>query len=595
MPQVPVYDQPQVGRQVLQGGEQRISADPAAFGATQGQQLSLAGQALSQAADAVSRIDQRNDRAIADSTEATVRRDWIKFDMDARQKYQGNRIGEYKDAAEKWWAEAPKAYGSNLTPRAKSFLDLSVQTAQTQALASSLGHYAQVTDRNQDMAFDGKMNSRMDWAIVQVGTPEAVNAVREEMKTEVAARAAAKGLDTDSAAKLLTAYNSKMTVDFVTRKMRSDPAAAESFLAKSKEDGYISSDAYTSLIDKVEHVSALADGKSKADATWQQFGPKNFNDPVDTFALESKVKALFPNDATRQSAAIASIRETAQAFNASQKEYIAGHTNDIFKMIDSGMPASRALNSDAALALPAKERHMIAKQLEAEAHARESRALTNENRELLRMQRDEKMLMLRNADEYLSFTNPDALAQMTRAQVQASRALFGAEGAKHLLDRWDSLQTANGKVDAKMDKDDFNAIAASMQYNTTPAPRSQEAKDLGDLHYRAEQIILDAQRRAGPKPLSREDKQRIVREEVAKTVMVKGRVYGEDAVSVMKLTPEQLDRVVVPAEARKTIAEKLQQRFLETKDPAYAATEENLRRAYVRNISKVGALIPNAK
>lgn len=595
MPQVPVYDQSQVGRQPLQGGEQRISADPAAFGAVQGQQLSQAGQALGQMAEAADRIDQRNDRALADTTEASIRQDWIKFNINAAEKFQGNRIGEYKDAAEKWWAEAPKTYGTDLTPRAKSFLRTSVRTAQTQALTSALGHYTQVTARNQDIAFDSKMNSRMDWAIVQVGTPEAVNAVREEMKSEVAARAAAKGLGTDTAAQMLTAYNSKMTVDFVTRKMRSDPAAAESFLAKSRADGFISSDAYTGLIDKVEQVSAVADGKAKADTAWQQFGPKNINDPVDVFALEAKVKALFPNDPTRQAAAISSLRETAQAFNASQKEYNASNTNDVFRMIDAGMSPTRALASDAALALPAKERHMLAKQLEAEAHARESRALTNENRALLRMQRDEKMLMLRNADEYLSFTNPEALAQMTRPQVQASRALFGADGAKHLLDRWDALQTANGKVDAKMDKDDFNAIAASMQYNTTPAPRSQEAKDLGDLHYRAEQIILDAQRRAGPKPLSREDKQRIVREEVAKTVMVKGRMYGEDAVSVMKLTPEQLDRVVVPSGAREAIAEKLQQRFLETKDPAYAATEENLRRAYVRNISKVGALIPNAK
>lgn len=605
MPQVPVYDRPQVGLQPLQGGEQRATADPGAFGAIQGQQLQQAGQALASVAEVVDRIDQREDRRVADETEATVRREWTKFDMDARQKLQGNRIGEYKSAAEAWWKDAPQKYAKDISPRANALVGVSMRTAQDQALASSLGHYAAVTERNQDVAFESNMLEQMDWAINQ-GSAAAVNSARETLKATVAARGAAKGWDAATISQKMTAYNSRMTVDFVSQLVRKDPKAAESYLAQAQEAGYISGDAYTKMSNEVSQVGALVDGKAAAAEVWKTAAPKDLNAPVDLLAMEQKVKDKYPNDPARQTAGVAAIKEYAAAFNASQKEFNTANTNAVYEMLLRKTPMTDVQASKAWQALPGTTQDSILQQQENRAYTRAARAAADSNRaaadegrELTKTLRANQRLMLDNAGEYMRFTDPTVLGAITnRKEVEATIALFGPDGAKHLLDRWDSLQTAKGRTDAKMDKDDFDNIATSMGLNAQPRKGTPEAAALGDLHYRAEQVILAAQRAAGTKPLTREEKADAVRKAVAAQVLVDpGLFRSNQNVSVMALTADQVKNIVIPAAELPALRAKLQKANREAGglNPAYLPTEENLRRLYLRGQVPTASVMPNAK
>ena len=605
MPQVPVYDRPQVAGQVLQGGEQRASTDPGAFGAIQVQQLQQASQALASVAEVVDRVDQREDRRIADETEAAVRRDWTQFDLDARQKLQGNRIGEYKGAAENWWKEAPKKYAKAISPRAKSMIDVSMRTTQDQAMASALGHYAAVTERNQDVAFESNMLEQMDWAINQ-GSAAAVNATRDKMEAIVAARGTAKGWDAATIAQTLTKYNSRMTVDYVSQLVRKDPKAAESYLARAQEAGHISGDAYTKMANEVGQVGALVDGKTAAAEVWKSTAPKDLNAPVDIAAMEQAVRDKYPNDAARQAAGVAALKEYAAAHNASQKEFNAANTNAVYDMLLKKTPMTTVQTTKEWRSLPGKERDAIMQQQEtraatvaARAASEASRAFSESGRALAEMERANKKLMLTNAESYLEYTDPEKLGAITnRKEVEATIAKFGPDGAKHLLDRWDNLQSAKGRIDAKIDKDDFENIATSMGLNTQPRKGTPEAAALGDLHYRAEQVILAAQRAAGAKPLTREEKADAVRKAVATQVLVDPGVFRSNRnVSVMSLTADQIKGIVIPAAELPALQAKLQEANKKAGglNPADYPTEENIRRLYLRGQVPTPTVMPNAK
>jgi hypothetical protein len=258
---------------------------------------------------------------------------------------------------------------------------------------------------------------------------------------------------------------------------------------------------------------------------------------------------------------------------------------------------SKVRQSDAWRNLPGKTRDAIEAQQESRAFTRENRALTAANRGLVEAQKADRALMLTNADEYLRFTNPEALARMSRPEVEATKALFGLDGAKHLLDRFDALKTAAGRMDAKMDKDDFNNIATSMGLDPAAKLGSTKGKELGDLHFRTEQAILAAQRERGPKgALTREEKYELVKREVAKTVTLKQTfLHGKDEASVATLTADQLERVVVPDSAKAELTQLLAKgNKADPSNPAFFPTEANMRKLYLRKLSPYGAVIPDA-
>lgn len=603
MPQVPMYDQPHVQRQTLRGGELSQPNDVGAFGGEQAKMLQGLGQGATQLAEGLDRVDARNDRMAADKAEEAVLRDWTKFDMEARQKYQGERIGEYKTATEDWWKNAKETYGKDLSPRAAMMATKPLERAQTAAIGSTLGHYATVNKSNQEKAFDGKLSARIDWAIVNQGTEAAVNAVRKEIVDEVAAKAAADGLGTDSATKLASVYNSKLTTDYINKLLKSDPAAADKYLQFAKDQGFLSADSYTAMADKVATVSAIAEGSATADKEWAAALPRkpdgsvDFNKPVDLYALEEKVKAQFAGDPNRQQHAIARLRETKASFDASQREFDAGNTNSVYDMLGAGVPMSKVRQSDTWRSLPGKTRDAIEQQQESRAFTRENRALVADGRAANAAAKADRALMLTNADEYLRFKNPEALASMSREEIIASRALFGLAGAEHLLDRFDALKTSAGRMDAKMDKDDFNNIATSMGLDPNAKPGTPKGKELGDLHFRTEQAILTAQRERGPKGmLTREEKYNLVKQEVAKTVALKQTWWhGKDEASVATLDADQAARVAVPDGMKAELSALLAKgNKADPTNPAYFPTEDNMRKLYLRRLSPYGAVIPDA-
>ena len=244
----------------------------------------------------------------------------------------------------------------------------------------------------------------------------------------------------------------------------------------------------------IKEASDTQTGEQGADAVWATTGPKDTNEPVKIFDMERELRTNLKDNPDAMKRGIDALRQRAQAFNGQQAETNAAGVNGVFKLLDGGTPMAAVMRSAEWLALPDLKKHEIRKTLQNEAHQAEQRAFTHEQRVFAGEQRAERSLLLNNGDAYLRYSDPDVLTKMTRPQVEATRTVFGFEGAQHLLQRFDSLTKAPEKiVEARMDKQDFDHVAEQMGLDPFNAKSPDKKAQLGELQFKVEQLINAAQ------------------------------------------------------------------------------------------------------
>ncbi len=335
-------------------------------------------------------------------------------------------------------------------------------------------------------------------------------------------------------------------------------------------------------------------GSRAADEIWAADGPgADRSAPVNLFAMEAEARKRFDGQPEKAKAAIAGLRERAQAFNSTQAEFQASNTTAVFRMLDGGASLARVRTSPQWMELPGAQQRQITLSLEQEAAARESRAAAREGRELTRLQREQALSLIQNSDAYLRYGDPEVLAGMSRAQVEALRPTFGLDGTQHLLAKWDALQKAETRLEARIDKQDFDAIADRMGLKPfDPKKNEEERRALGELQYRVETLI-DQQQRQLKRPLSRDEKQQLMQRELARTVTVDTWGPWNRQASVIQLTGDDARRVMVPQQDRQQIVEALRQMYQTDPRPEFEPTEANIRRLYLTAQSPAAALIPD--
>ena len=330
--------------------------------------------------------------------------------------------------------------------------------------------------------------------------------------------------------------------------------------------------------------------EEKADTIWAAMGPKGVNDAVRIFDMEQAIRDQLKDNPDAMKKGIDGLRQRAQALNAQQTEMKAQNVAGVWKLLDSGTSMGQVQRSDAWLSLTDTERHTLRKQMEAESTARASHELTI-------MQRNERLSFMRNGDKFLTATDPDVLSKMSRAQVEATRGDFGMEATQHLLTKWDTLQKPGKIIEARFDKEDFDQVADSLGLKPFAKNLDEDQKRaLGTLKYRVEQMV-DLQQRDLKRPLDRQEKMNLMRQEMAKTVTVNpGWYWPSSDVPVVQLTPAKLKNVTVPQADRASISEALKtMNARDPNNPLYFPTEDNVRRLYVKKISPAGGLIQNGK
>ena len=321
---------------------------------------------------------------------------------------------------------------------------------------------------------------------------------------------------------------------------------------------------------------------STSNQLWSEMGPKSYNEPVDIYKMEQKAREMFPDSPTKSAAVITELRNRKAAFDSSESEFVSANVNAVGKLMQSGKSLNQIKASPEFNALPGAKQNELSNFITDRNHMLWARS----GEDQIRMERDTAR---KNIAAYFDYTDPTKLAGMKRDEVAALFPKIGIEHTANLLQRWDSLQNKDALLTSKMDAEQFNAIAN--QFNLNPfEPKKSEAQkaELGTLHNNINGLLEQAAKEKR-QPLTREEKENIMRKEMAKTVTVGGMMpfgLSDSSKPIAQLSDEERKKVVVPPAARLEISAKMAERYKSTQDPMFAPTEDNLRNWYLLGLRK---------
>lgn len=596
MPRVPVYEQ-----QVNLGDFHQVNAVATDAPPVAAQQMKEVGQGMMQAGRGLSDIaldkmreanNARVQMEVAKATEQSTSLMLNGMTITGENALKPNDDGDYLTAAtvkkfDKHIEETEKTLSNDVQKEAYRQESMRLRT---QLQSNMLRHVIGENEKFKDASSEAMIKSYGDRAVKMYGSPEIYKESIDKVNETFSDLAQRKGWTGEIADERRKAYLTPIHMGVVKSLIQGGHAEeAEKYINGTDGvggvGGQMTLEGRELALEKVKPAIIDQAGENGANEIWATIGPKTPNAAVNIFEMEHEAAARFKGDPERRNSTITHLRQMAQAFNAQQNESNAAGVNGVYKLLDGNVPLAQVKRSDAWLSLPEVKRHEIQKEW---LNYQESRT-TNE---LALAQRAEKLSLLRNGNEYLTATSPEVLVKMSRAQVEAMRPKFGMDATQHLLDRWDQLQKPGALQEAKVDRDDFMQMADQMGLHPFKKDSSEDHKRmLGTLQYRVEQIIDREQKDKG-RALTRQEKNDITKREIASTVTVNKPFWFNETKSAIALTGDEANQVTVPADDRTKITEAL--KAFQSKDPgnpAYAATEENIRKYYLMKKTKAASLI----
>ena len=337
-----------------------------------------------------------------------------------------------------------------------------------------------------------------------------------------------------------------------------------------------------------------------ASQLWEANKPKTYNEPVDLFKMEEDARAMFANDPKKLAATISELRNRKSAFDSSQGEFNDANINAVGQFMRGNKSLVEIQGSVAFNALPGKAQLEITQAITDREYTMKQRSIAESDRlYTLKLRRehdvDRKYTLEERARrqrevngmaKYFELSNPDVLAGMKRDAVAALWPKIGEGNTANLLQRWDSLQNKDNLITSRMDQEQFNAIAQQFDLKPYDSKKSTSEKaELGNLHNNINSKLEEAAKSVR-RPLTREEKETIMRTEMAKTVTVDG-FFSNSTKPILQLSDKQKrEDVIVPNADRSQIIEQMRLKYAQTKRPEFAPTEENVRFWYLVNKSE---------
>jgi hypothetical protein len=306
---------------------------------------------------------------------------------------------------------------------------------------------------------------------------------------------------------------------------------------------------------------------------------------IDNSDMPAALKAAARDDLLRRHSFMQSDADKQQAIGVSK----------VMEMVESGMSKAQVLNSPQYTSL--RDKGAVLQAIDNYAYRQVLRANANDARAIAKLQRAETEMHIKGSAEAFKWMDPQTLVDIPRAKIEALLPTLGRDWTAQILNRKDTLEK-KGVADAKVDHDDMMAIMGEMGLKPFEKAKSEEGKAaIATTQSRVERMLTAVQQGSG-KPLSREQKNQIMREEVAKTVTVGNTLWWNDTKPIAELTADELMRVVIPPQEASRSYSEMADLYKRSngKMTQYGATEENMRRYYLthRKGSMTAPMIPAA-
>lgn len=592
MPTLRVYDGPKVQTGALQGGYQDTGAMT-----TGARDLMRGGQSLGAGADLLDKTVEREAKREAYDAETRVTANYLEWENTMRTQRTGAKAAGVLEDTDKFLRDQSEAIGKDLSPMAKGLANQSLSRLVLRARGTAMTFQNDQLEKAFDSSVVASKTADIDLAAANP-TPENITSTVESVRKKNADWGARRGWTPEMLQQANMVDTTKLHRNVIATMQQVDPRAAEIYFEQNK--GEIAGTLHDEIAKPLRKMAAEADGEKAAGAVWAQVGPKSDTQPVELDKMIAAVNEQFKDDPTRRKAAAAALKEQASAFNQSQKERAYGNTNTIMQALAGGVPFSQVQRMPEFEALPGQSKMQIIEHQDARANAAASRAAANESRMASREQRllaseqrADKFAERRSVENgnYYKYNDPEFLRTASPAQIQALAPEVGVEQAKHLMDKKQQLQSNPKKeIEAKVDKQDFDAFVRRMGIDPLDKD-TKKAGLVGEVQFRVEQLIA-AEQTTQKRELTRAEKNQIMTREVARTATIDG-WWSNTEKPVIAMTSEDLAKVVIPNTDKADAARALNDLYKRNpNNPAYAPTEDNLKRLYLQAKSRSAVLIP---
>lgn len=587
MPRVPTVDGPTVREQPLQGGLQRSSVSPAML---QNPQLGDAGRALLEVG---AQLQERQDADELMRAETEIKGKYLEWEGEAKQRKGQQAWGVAKEAGEFWDKESAKVEGALSSPRAKALFQREVQKNRALSVGAFSGHEAGQRRASLDESAQASIVSSINLAAANPTNTELLASTKGDILKRNAMRAQVNGWSPEMAEAKQAEYLTNLHKQVIQGLVRSDPAAAEAYFNANKAE--IEGSQHAEVGAFAAKATATRIGETTAEAAWQTLGPKGDRDAVQLDKLEEAIRKRSDIGDEAKKVAISALKERAIAFKDARKERDETLEAKVNLAVMNGAGGGQIRSMPEFLQMDGEKQRRLMDFLENRQLRRVQMAAASESRADAAESREQRRMSRQGMGAYLVYSNPDTLNGMTENQVLNLLPTLGNELTGHLMQQKRQLAAGGPKLaEARMDEDDFKRVASEMGLRPFNAKTEDEKAALGELKFRVEQVI-SANQKAGGKVMGRDEKLDLMRKEMARTVSVNGFWSNRD-VPVIALKPEEVAKVVVPPADRREIALEMQRMAGEhPNDPRFKATEDNLRRWYLRGRSSSANLIPNAR
>lgn len=217
MPQIPVYDGPQVRTGDLRPVTQR-TPDVSSGLMQVGRTLDQAGTAWAQA--------QANDLDTKVSTE------WLKWDAENRTKFRGAAAKDYPAAVEEWWKKASETYGQQADPITRQLIGPSLGRKQMAAFGNAQQFAAAEGERHADETTGARIATEIQLGI----TNGDVIGARNNILTAVAEMGGRKGWTTEQVQAETLRHVGQLHVQQIAKMAERDPAKAQEYYDRNKAE-----------------------------------------------------------------------------------------------------------------------------------------------------------------------------------------------------------------------------------------------------------------------------------------------------------------------------------------------------------------------
>lgn len=318
MPQVPVYNGPQVREQALQPVFQR-EVDVSSG-------LQAVGRGLQQVGAVIDRKLERDAEAEANRIDTEITTGWLEWDAQARRQYQGQNIDQYEAEAAKWWEKAKETH-KEVSPLARERIGQALARKRAQALAAASGYANGIREKFADDSAEAAAQAAIEFGI-DTGAPAGA---AERVRKIAVAKGARKGWTTEMVQAEQQRLLGTLHLAYITRLAESNPEEA----AKYYNDAKVKAEIPGSAQAKIEQVLKGEIDNKKA----TQFAAEHAGLPLS----EQLAKAAEIKDPELREKTLTQVRNNHAMVQQATREREQQASDDAWQLVGQGKRVPEAL------------------------------------------------------------------------------------------------------------------------------------------------------------------------------------------------------------------------------------------------------------